>query len=88
MTAENDPGVDLRLLAREDPDEAARLRRRAQEYIRRGADVLAVHAETYVRLSTLYQWASRQRRQAVTSTARKSQSTACGDGRHAASRAA
>ncbi|NTX59537.1 hypothetical protein HUA74_02570 [Myxococcus sp. CA051A] len=88
MTSENDPGVDLRLLAREDPDEAARLRRRAQEYIRRGADVLAVHAETYVRLSTLYQWASRQRRQAVTSTARKSQSTACGAGRHAASRAA
>ncbi|WP_181790783.1 hypothetical protein [Myxococcus llanfairpwllgwyngyllgogerychwyrndrobwllllantysiliogogogochensis] len=85
---ENDPGVDLRQLARDDPDEAARIRRLAQALLRRGADAHAVHAETYVRLSTLYQWASRQRRQAVTSTARKSQSTACGDGRHAASRAA
>lgn len=88
MTSETDPGVDLRLLAREDPDEAARLRRRAQEYIRRGADVLAVHAETYVRLSTLYQWASRMRRQAVTSTGRSPLSTPCGADRRGESRAA
>ncbi|MFY1829108.1 hypothetical protein ACN47A_24530 [Myxococcus fulvus] len=72
-----DPGLDLRQLNREDPSEAERLTTYAQSLIRRGADLHAVHAETYIRLGTLHQWLSRIRRDALTRSARSSLTTPC-----------
>ncbi|QSQ17212.1 hypothetical protein [Myxococcus landrumensis] len=85
---QQDPGLDMRQLIRDDPLEAERLTRYAQSLIRRGADLHAVHAETYIRLGTLYQWHSRIRREALTRRTASSQpSTPCGGARHARLRA-
>lgn len=58
----DDSGLDLHQLADEFPWDAERVTTLAKGLLKRGADVEVVHAETYIRRSTLFQWASRMRR--------------------------